>query len=395
MTTTQSRPVAHTSRAALPLPGDVLLAAVVLLTTLPRYVHQPFPVPHQVLIFSFALAIPLLWRRRRPELVFGALCVVGFIQWVTTTPVPADVALLIAFYTVAATAPMRRVAVAAVALEGGVLLAVLRYTDDGQRSHLLGVIFLSALVVAAGVIGANVRVRRAYLAEVEQRAARLEFERDQQGQLAVAAERGRIAREMHDIIAHNLSVMIALADGAALTSEGDPARARSAMVEAAAAGRRALGEMRRVLGVLRDASDAAELSPTPGLGDIDRLLVTIRRTGLRASFTCEGPTATIPAGVQLSIYRLIQESLTNTVKHAVGADRVSVTLRTSSDWIDVIVTDNGAASGATGAEDGHGITGMRERIFVHAGHVDVGPTASGWRVQARIPAHHEAFAVAG
>ncbi|MGH8963208.1 MAG: sensor histidine kinase, partial [Jatrophihabitantaceae bacterium] len=232
-----------------PLLADALLALAVALTAVPRAFGGPIPGRADVLVMSVALAVPLMWRRRAPFAVFGLVCLVAFVQWLLMRPLPADVAVLIAFYTVAATSPLRRIAVAATVFEGGILLAIVR-DDGGHRDYLLAIAFLTALGVAAGVLGFNVRVRRAYLAEVEQRAARLELERDQQGRLAVAAERSRIAREMHDIIAHNLTVMIALTDGASLTAGTDPTRASAAMTEASAAGRRALAEMRRALGVL-------------------------------------------------------------------------------------------------------------------------------------------------
>ena len=250
--------------------------------------------------------------------------------------------------------------------------------------------FLSGTVTAAAVLGLNVKVRTAYLAEVEQRAARLEFERDQQGQLAVAAERGRIARELHDIVAHNLSVMIALNDGASFTIGTDPERAAAAVAEASSVGRAALRDMRRVLGVLRDdATDAPALAPAPAIADLDQLLGTVRRTGLRVEFTRTGPIAGLSPSLQLSIYRLVQESVTNTVKHAVAADQVTVRIRRAADCVDVLVTDNGRPGPAGGAPTsplrGHGILGMRERVAANDGQLTVGPTAGGWRVHAQFP----------
>ena len=213
---------------------------------------------------------------------------------------------------------------------------------------------LTGLVVAAGVLGLNVQVRRAYLAEVEAKAARLEYERDQQGRLAVAAERNRIAREMHDIVAHNLSVMIALNDGASFTLRSDPDRAAEAVREASSVGRTALSELRRALAVLRAGEpgpsavidDAASRAPAPKIADLDRLLVPIRRTGLDVSLTIEGPVAALTPGLQLTVYRLVQESLTNTVKHATGADHAGVTIRTGPAGTEVWVIDNGTAPAA-------------------------------------------------
>jgi signal transduction histidine kinase len=368
-------------RSVLP---DVVLATLVIFTAAFR-AHDPMAAHRaQIVGYSLLLGLPLIWRRRSPPLVFGIVCAFAFAQWLTTVPVVADVALLIAFYTVAATQTLRWLIAAAITLEVGVVLAVLRYHEGhGPREFALGVLFLSVLVGAAGVFGTNIRVRRAYLHEVEQRAARLEFERDQQGQLAVAAERSRIAREMHDVIAHNLTVMVALADGAALTTANDPNRAAAAMRESSATGRRALREIRRVLGVLREDGGAAELAPAPGLVDLDRLVGTIRRTGFDATLTWQGAVPEeLPPSLELSIYRLVQESLTNTVKHASGADRVSVLVRRADDAIEVLVSDNGHVDETTVPEGGHGIVGMRERVSAHGGTVSVGPTGTGWLVHA-------------
>src|SRR5579859_693530 len=213
-------PALPTSRGSWrPRPLDVLIALGVLLTALPKLAHVGGPHPNEhvtMLVFSLALAVPLLWRSRAPMATFVVVSAVALAQWLVTGAVFADIALLLVFYKVAATSSPRRVALAAGVLELGVLLAVFRYAP-AHRDYPLGFVFLSGLVTAAGVLGVNQRVRAAYLAEVEARAARLEFERDQHGQLAVAAERSRIARELHDIIAHSISVMTALADGARLT----------------------------------------------------------------------------------------------------------------------------------------------------------------------------------
>jgi glucose-6-phosphate-specific signal transduction histidine kinase len=143
--------------------------------------------------------------------------------------------------------------------------------------------------------------------------------------------------------------------------------------------------MRRVLGVLRDATDTPDFAPAPQVADIDRLLLTIRRTGLRATLTCEGPTADLPADLQLSIYRLVQESLTNTMKHAVDATIVTIGIRRGAGGTVVVVTDDGESAGPGTGQMGHGIIGMRERAAAYAGRVDVGPTGRGWRVHASFP----------
>jgi signal transduction histidine kinase len=332
-------------------------------------------------LLALALIVPLAWRRRAPLVTFALIAAVALGQSVAGPPVLADIALLWAFYSVAAYCPTLWTVSAGVALEFGVVLAILHYGTQGQDAR--GFFFLTALVTAAGVLGVNVKIRRAYLAAVEQRAAQLEFERDQQSQLAVAAERARIAREMHDVIAHNLTVVIALTDGAALTVERDPARAAAAITEASAAGRSALREMRQVLGVLRDTDASASLSPAPAVSDLDGLFETVRRTGLEVQFETEGRLDGLGSGLELTIYRLVQEAVTNTVKHALAPTRIVVRLTRNVDDVTVSITDDGGAPVTTGV--GQGLLGMRERVAVHAGEVNAGAIATGWQVTARLP----------
>jgi len=367
------------------------LVIALLLTNAGRVVNSQGPHAGAIPLISLAVALPLLWRQRAPMLTFLISSAAAAVQWAITGPLFVDLALLVSFYTVAATSSRRRTLLAAGVLEFGVVIAVARY---GHGSYALAALFLTGLVVAAGMLGINIQVRRAYVAEVEARATRLEFERDQQGRLAVAAERNRIAREMHDIVAHNLSVMIALNDGASFTMLTDPEQAAEAVREASSVGRTALGELQRALGVLRDGDsglpdDAAARVPTPKVSDLDRLLVPIRRTGLDVSLTVEGPVGTLSPGLQLAIYRLVQESLTNTVKHAIDADRSSVTIRSGAVGTEVVVTDNGRTEGdlprrpAPGS--GQGIIGMRERAAGHGGRVEAGRTSTGWLVRATFP----------
>ena len=375
-------------------PGLTAAALVVglLLTNLGRMYHSQGRHDGVIPVISLVVVLPLLWRRRAPMLTFLISSAAAGVQWAVTGPLFVDLALLVSFYTVASTCSRRRTLLAAGILEFGVVIAVARY---GQGGYALAALLLTGLVVAAGMLGINIQVRSAYLAEVEAKAARLEFERDQQGRLAVAAERNRIAREMHDIVAHNLSVMVALNDGASFTMLTDPEKAAEAVREASSVGRAALSELRRALGVLRDGDsgvtdDAAARVPTPRVADLDRLLAPIRRTGLDVSLTVEGPVGALSPGLQLAIYRLVQESLTNTVKHAIAADRSSVTIRTDAGGTEVWVVDNGQAPGAVpphepAAGSGQGIIGMRERAAGHGGRVDTGRTATGWMVRAVFP----------
>jgi signal transduction histidine kinase len=262
-------------------------------------------------------------------------------------------------------------------------------TDGGLR----GFIGLSALSVAAGVLGTSVRQRRALLASLEDRAARLELERDQQGLLAAAAERARIAREMHDIVAHNLTVMIALADGAVFAAARAPEKATTAMETVSETGRQALGEMRRLLGVLREDDGGSELVPQPGVPQIDQLVEQVRAAGLPVTLEVAGDGRTLPPGAQLTVFRLVQEALTNCLKHAGASAVAGVKLRYAADAVDVEVTDNGASRPRTAAPGGRGLDGMRERAAVYAGTVEAGPRlGGGWRVHARLRLERSAIA---
>jgi len=210
---------------------------------------------------------------------------------------------------------------------------------------------------------------------------------DRLTQLAVAAERNRIAREMHDIVAHNLSVMIALTDGAALLLERDPGRARVAVDQAAATGRAALAEMRNTFALLRSGPDEPEVQrrPEPNLTDLDALLDRARSTGLQVTYHTSGPTDGLSTGLQLAVFRLIQEGITNTLKHAPRASRLQISIRQGQEDLRVVVDDNGGTPGATTAGIGQGLIGMRERVSLHNGRLFAGPTATGWRISAWLP----------
>ncbi len=197
-----------------------------------------------------ALCLPLVLRRRYPRAVFAAITLVLLVQWLIDVQLGADLALLVSLYTVAAVSSRRWTAAAVGVAEVGAVLATLRWGDP-VLPFFVG---LSALVIASALLGISVQNRRALLASLQERAARLELERDQQGRVAAAAERARIAREMHDIVAHNLAVVIALADGAVFAARESPEQATAAMEKVSRTGREALAEMRLLLGVLNDES---------------------------------------------------------------------------------------------------------------------------------------------
>jgi signal transduction histidine kinase len=357
-----------------PLAADLLLVLVILA------VGEAGASGADARLFTIALVAPLLWRRRAPFPVFCAIAAVAFAHWVADISLSADVALLVATYTVAAQEPRGRLIAACAILELGVVLAVARWSGDAPVS---GFVLLTGMTTAAVVLGLNVRTRRAYTAALEERAAQLERERDQQGRLAAADERARIAREMHDIVAHNLSVMIALADGAGFMAQRDPARSEAAMEKVSATGRHALADMRRLLGVLRD-DDAVALTPQPGLSDLDALLEQVRGAGLRATLETSGAPIALGAGAELAVYRLVQEALTNTLKHAGSGAHAVVRLHYEADGVEVEVSDDGDRRPRV-SPAGQGLAGMRERAAVHGGELEAGPgPEGGWRVRARL-----------
>jgi signal transduction histidine kinase len=243
------------------------------------------------------------------------------------------------------------------------------------------------LVLAAMAIGNSVRTRREHLADLMERANALARDRDRQAQLARAAERSRIAREMHDVVAHSLSVMITLADGASVALDRAPDRSRAALTELTATGRAALRDMRRVLGAL--AHDDAPLEPTGRGEDFVGLIDRFRTAGLPVR--AEGLLLEPPAdtGLRLALYRVVQESLTNVLRHAPGTARVDVSLRQRRDDWEVTIADQGGVMPAPESEGaGLGLVGMRERVELFGGTVEAGPSEHGWRVHVTIP-HQE------
>jgi signal transduction histidine kinase len=367
-----------------PALGDAALVAVILAVGLgPRIGDLPATPASQA--FTVALTLPLLWRRRWPVAVFGVIAAIAFGQWLCDVRAFGDAALLAALYGVAVAESGRVTLIAMAVVEAGIVLALIRWASDAGLYAFVG---LSGLTTAAAVLGTSTRNRRALVASLQERAERLERERDQQGRLATAAERARIAREMHDIVAHNVSVMIALADGASYALTDDPERAERAMQTASRTGRQALTEMRRLLGVLRD-DGAAQLAPQPGLAQLDELLEDVRTAGLPVSFEVTGqPTVPLPAGLQLAVFRIAQEALTNTLKHAGPGATAQLHVRHRAEGLEVVVLDRAdERSPAAPNGAGAGLRGMRERAAVYDGELQAGPSDDGgWRVRLLVPA---------
>jgi signal transduction histidine kinase len=337
------------------------------------------------------LTLPLVLRRKAPIAVFGTLALVALIQWFTTTPLLADAALLVALYTVGAESHWTQVVLASVLLEVGVIMATVQWVPTG--SHFTSLVFLTGLAFAALLAGEVVRALRSQMGWLAERAQRLEVERDQQASLAAATERARIAREMHDVVSHNIQVMVTLADAATASQHSNPARAAETMGEVSDTGRQALTDMRRMLGVLREESADLPLAPQPGLDELGALVERVRATGLNVALHQLGERFELSEAAELTIYRIVQEALTNVLKHASSPGSVEVTLTFSAPDVSASVADDGqarsippSASPSTNG-GGHGVAGMTERAAAFNGTLLAGPQAGGgWRVTADLRA---------
>nr|WP_165934948.1 histidine kinase [Streptomyces sp. KM273126] len=353
-----------------------------------RLVFTRLPVAG-MLALQAGLVLPLLWRRRAPAATFGAIGAVFVLQWSLGAALRADVALFVALYSLALHGRLRQLPWACAATAGAVGLVAARVSVAVSVWDAL--FFLLSTATAALALGLMIRIRRAQLAGLRDLAARLEIERDQRGRLAVAAERARVAREMHDVVGHNLSVIITLADAGAYAAGVAPERGREALHLIGDTGRKALGELRRVLGVLREVDGPPaepELSPQPGLADINALCEGVRAAGLAVVYRTAGDVDTLDSGVQLTVYRIVQEALTNTLKHAGAGARANLAIAVEDRRLTITVQDSGplvpADRPSTANEEGHGLVGMRERAALYGGHVSAGPEGGGWTVRAAL-----------
>ncbi|MGW5126166.1 histidine kinase [Streptomyces sp. NPDC004069] len=351
-----------------------------------RLVFTRLPVAG-MLALQAGLVLPLLWRRRAPAAAFGAVTAVFFLQWSLGAALRADVALFVALYSLALHGRLRQLPWACAATAGALGLVAARVSAAVSVWDAL--FFLLSTATAAIALGLMIRIRRAQLAGLRDRAARLEIERDQRGRLAVAAERTRVAREMHDVVGHNLSVIITLADAGAYAAGAAPERGQEALHLIGDTGRQALGELRRVLGVLREADGPPtepELSPQPGLADINALCEGVRAAGLEVVYRTAGDVDAFDSGVQLTVYRIVQEALTNTLKHAGAGARANLAVTVEDTRLTITVQDSGPLVPAerpdTANEEGQGLVGMRERAALYGGHVSAGPAGAGWTVRA-------------
>ena len=367
-----------------PLAVDAVLALLVFAVTLQPLVRAQAcgcaPTPAWGYALVVAECLPLVWRRTWP---FATVLVTGLLTGVhgasSLPDPPVAFAGLVAIYTVAAHAT-RRVAVTAGVIGAVTIAVVLLVSWPDSDLEDATVVYLT--FATAWLLGDATRSRRERTAELEARAADLERTRAAEARRAVVEERTRIAREMHDVLAHSVSMIVVQAEAGPLVVERDPARAVAAFDAISATGKEALRELRRLLGVLRE-DEAGPLAPLPGLADVQELVERVRRAGLDVELVRVGDDGPVPPAVGLSAYRIVQEALTNVVKHA-GPAHVTVRLRSGQGTLRIEVTDDGLGSPA--ATPGRGLLGMHERADSLGGHVTAGPRPDGgWAVTADLP----------
>ena len=358
-------------------------------------------------LFSALLIAGLLIRRRGPlaALILAGAGAAGhqldlnqtYLAGLGLAAQPIDLAVLVILFTLASHARTRRASAIAfgtvlVGAYAAAAVAVALHPGGREGVALSSQLTVLMSIVVAFVLGDSVRGRRDQVRVLQQRAADLEREQQQRAALATAAERARITRELHDVVAHSVSVMVAQAQAAVAAQQRHPERTTLAMQEVVSVGRASLAEMRRLLGALGPSvglSVAGGREPQPGLGALPALVDRVRATGIPVRLDIHGEPAALPASVDLSAYRIVQEALTNTLKHAGTGARATVSLDYQIEHIGIEVSDDGAGRPvATPAEHGNGLRGIAERVSLLRGELSIGPAPRhGFLVRARLPLH--------
>ncbi len=378
MTATASRsevhPPARPGRPGLP---DIAVAAAAAAVMIVGTVLDRKPGEHRLTaVAAFLLvaeAAPLVWRHQAPVVVLVATGIAAAAYGIAPYPDPLlHLGTLIALYAVVACCE-RRIAYLAGAVTAAAIVVSTAASGDANAMD-----YFSSLALAgvAWALAEGQRSRIAYQAEVEARVERLAVERDTEARQAVADERVRIARELHDVVAHHVSMMVVQAEAGAAVSATAPAQSGERFDGISTTGRQALTELRRLVGVLRADDETGPSEPQPGLDQAEALVAQVRESGLDVVFRVEGRPRPIPAGVDLSAYRIVQEALTNTVKHA-GPARASVTICYRDGAIDLEVLDDGRGDAVSFGSSGHGLVGIRERVAIFGGALSAGPRPDG------------------
>ncbi|ASR39845.1 two-component sensor histidine kinase [Prauserella marina] len=376
--------------------GDILIAVLVLLVDVafflivsnapngdisPWYVTLPIDV---------ATVAPLIVRRKYPLPAAYAVLIMGALHAALELGTAAAVASCIFVYSVVVYVSRRAGVVYLVLM---LAATITQLQIQVREQWVTDSVVAGLLLILCWGFGEFVSARRAYQAEVEARLHLLETEQDHATKIAVAEERARIARELHDVVAHAVSVIVVHADGASYAIGSNPELARTAVRTISETGRGALAELRRLLDVLRDdRPDERPRVPQPTAGDLTDLAERMRTAGLPVELDVDADFAELPAGVSLGVYRIVQESLTNTLKHAGNGARAKVSVHVAGERIAVDISDDGAGKarpvvpGSRTFPGGNGVIGMRERASVYGGTLRIGPTpGGGWKVSARLP----------
>ena len=377
-----------------PAAADLLLAALVLISSLGMlFVPGDRPagqVPAQAVVITVVGTLPLVARRRWPfaVLAVAALAETLYLATGTLTRAPIGLGMAVALYTVATRSDRRtslRIAILVAAINAAVLLV--GGLAFGRPSSVPILFAVTAITLGSWSLGENARTRRAYLAGLEERARRLELEREEDARRAVQEERSRIARELHDVVAHHVSAIAVQAGAAEAIAERNPARARETLRIIQETSRQALSEMRAMLNVLRSDDEVGSArEPQPSLASVERLVGQSRVAGLSVTLRVEGAVHPLPEALDLSAYRIVQEALTNSLKHA-GPAHASVRVRYAAESLELEISDDGVGqAAANGTQEGRGLIGMRERVALFGGELAAGPAAGGgFRVWARLP----------
>jgi signal transduction histidine kinase len=392
-------------RFAVDLTTTVLLGLFLVTAATDLYDTDPYDSRASAIVWSVAMLAPLPWRRVRPVASAVAIYAIALTHLLAGVPMimPADLLLLVALYSVTVYGPTWAHVTAITSTAVGCLVALPIAASAAIGDGVSGVLQMVPVGLFCFVTGLAVwafaltrRSRRVTIEVLRDRARRLEIERDQQAQIATSAERARIAREMHDIVAHSLSIVVAQADGGRYAAAADPDAAARALATISETGRTALTEMRRLLGVLREDDDAAprpELAtphtpaPQPGVEELDDLVDQARASGLRVAYARLGEPRPLPAGMGLTLFRVCQESLSNVRKHAGPDPAVTVTLHWTRDEVELEIVDDGrGAAAAESSEPGFGLRGMHERASLYGGTLTSGRrSGGGFRVHLVLP----------
>ncbi|MGO2746687.1 sensor histidine kinase [Microbacterium sp.] len=384
-----------------PLLADILIALLCFVLTTgpmtfldfygpPARADAPVPSPALYIVLAVLIvgaSVLTVWRRRWPALVFIAAYAVSVAYLFSLSPA-GGILLLVASYSLAVYRSTRAAWI-------GLAYGMAAYTLIATGMLLIGVLTLQAtlngvagqltMALIGTLIGVNIGGRKRYVEAIIDRSRQLLVERDQQGQIAAASERARIAREMHDIVSHSLTVVVALSEGAAATDDRE--RARDASTAAAATARAALTEMRAMLGVLREGDADAPLAPSNPVSPQDTVAAA-QRAGYPATLTITGPAAVSPAvspAVEFAIGRIVQEGMTNAMRHPRDARVISVRIAHDAELVTIEIENDGVSGPA--ATSGFGIRGLQERAAHVGGTLASGPADEGrWRLHAELPA---------